>query len=105
MMNNMTLTHADITALASEMAPMVAPMMNNMTLTHADITALASEMAPMVARLLADMPQGNQPVSAAPLDEVERVKQQALILAQQGKRAESLELMNSLYPRRRTSHA
>ena len=76
-----------------------------MTLTPSDITALASEMAPMVARLLADMLQGNQPVSAAPLNEVERIKQQALILARQGKRAESIELMKSLSPRRRTSHA
>jgi len=75
-----------------------------MTLTPHDITALASEMAPMVARMLADILQGSQP-AAAPLNDVERVKQQALILARQGKRAESIELMRSLSPRRRTSHA
>jgi transcriptional regulator with XRE-family HTH domain len=69
-----------------------------------DIAALAAEMAPMVARMLAEMLQGGQP-SAAPLNEVERIKQQALILARQGKRAESIELMKSLSPRRRASHA
>jgi hypothetical protein len=39
------------------------------------------------------------------LNEVDRIKQQALQLAKQGKRHESIELMRSITSTRRTSHA
>ena len=77
-----------------------------MNLTPADISAIADQMAPMVARMVVQLMQGQQIDQPQPvLNEVERIKQQALQLAKQGKRHESIELMRSITSTRRASHA
>lgn len=72
-----------------------------MTLTPADHKAIAD----LVLAQLLPVLTGQQYQPAAMSDDpVERIKRQALMLAKQGKRAESIELMKSLSTRR-TSHA
>jgi hypothetical protein len=78
-----------------------------MTLTHADISALADQMAPMVARMVAQLLQGQQVDQPQPvIDESERIRRQAHALNGQGRFEESKALLRSFSSStRRTSHA
>lgn len=73
-----------------------------MTLTPADHRAIADLV---LAQLLPVLTGQQYQPAAVPDDPVERVKQQALQLARQGKRRESIELMRSITSPRRSSHA
>lgn len=64
------------------------------------------DIAARLDRLEAMLMQAGLVIQPQPvLNEVDRIKQQALQLAKQGKRHESIELMKSITSTRRTSHA
>lgn len=64
------------------------------------------DIAARLDRLEAMLMQAGLVIQPQPvLNEVDRIKQQALQLAKQGKRHESIELMKSITSTRRASHA
>lgn len=73
-----------------------------MTLTPADHRAIAQELAAIVLPILC----GQMPAAVLddPASEVERTKRQALALAKEGKKQESIALLKNLSIRR-PSHA
>lgn len=75
-----------------------------MTLTPADHRAIAQELAAIVLPILCGQLPGQVVASDSAEGEVARVKRQALALAQQGKKQESIDLLKTL-SKRRASHA